>query len=226
MPLTEANSSYSNYITYTEIETIQTFPYSLIKLILLFCLFTEFHTFQTHIFQNCTARLVLPFCCFSLHWVFCSFGFVSSSRAPPSLTGGTGCFIFLLLFLLVVVFPAGFSASLSVAVRVLGLQHVDGGCAGPAGVVGEPSPAAPAGPLRRGLDALRRQRSRKLLRAFLNTKQHRLQQEDREVFSLLVRPDGRTHSTCTLSSFPSFCQLIKGPEIPVKGTPIIEHKYF
>lgn len=149
-----------------------------------------------------------------------------SEAAPTSLTRGTGCLIFLFLLLFVVVLPAGLSASLSIAVRVLGLQDVDGGRAGPAGVVGEPPPPAPARPLRRGLDALRGQGGRKLLRAFLNTKHHNVQQRNGEVFSLMVRADGRTPSVCTLSSFPSFYKVIAGPRIPVKGTPNNENKYF
>lgn len=122
-----------------------------------------------------------------------SFGFVhplqhrssQNGAAPTSLTRGTGCFIFLFFLLLVVVLPAGFSAGLPVAVGVLGLQDIDGGRAGPAGVVGQPSPPAPTGALRRRLDALRRQGGRKLLRALLNTKQHSLQQANPAVVPLV-----------------------------------------
>lgn len=53
-----------------------------------------------------------------------------------------GRLVLLLLLFFVVVLAASFGASFPVAVRVLGLQHIDGGGARPAAVVGEPPPPA------------------------------------------------------------------------------------
>lgn len=93
-------------------------------------------------------------------------------RSQVCLTRGAWSFIlFLLLFFIVVLSPS-FSPCFSVTVGVLGLQHVDGGGAGPAAVVGEPaSPAAPRA-LGRGLYPLCSEGSSKLLRSLLwNEKQ-------------------------------------------------------
>lgn len=203
------------------------FSYSWIKLILLLCLFTQLHTFQTHfpgLHGSTSFSFFAGFFCIGVSVVLVLFHPLKhcsslNEAALPSLTRGTGCFIFLFLFLFIIVFSAGLRASLPIAVRVLRLQDVYGGRAGPAGVVREPPPAAAAGALRRGLDALGGQGSCKLLCAFLDTKRHNLQEKNREVLLLVVRACGRTPSTCIVNNFPLFYKIITCTEIPVKGPP-------
>ena len=84
-----------------------------------------------------------------------------------ALTRGAGRFVFLLLLLLIVVLATGLGPGFPVAVRVLGLQHVDGGGAGPAAVVGKPPSSAAARALGRRLDPLGSEGSSKLLCSLL-----------------------------------------------------------
>lgn len=105
--------------------------------------------------------------------------------------------VLLLLLILVVALPASLSPRLPVTVRVLRLQHIDGGGAGPAAVVGKPaSPAAP-GALRGGLDPLGGEGRSELLRSLLQQQERRHQsqvlqlilaeEEGKDWVSMLVR---------------------------------------
>lgn len=100
---------------------------------------------------------------------------------PPApaadLTRGAGGLVLLLLLLLIVVLPARLSPRFPVTVRVLGLQHINGGGAGPAAIVGKPASPAAAGPLGRGLDALGSEGSRKLLCSLLQSEKWRYQSQ-------------------------------------------------
>lgn len=93
-----------------------------------------------------------------------STGHDPSHSLHPGLTRGAGSLVLFLLLLLIIVLPARLGPRFPVTVRVLGLQHADGGGAGPAAVGESASPAAPR-PLRRGLDPLGGEGGSKLLRS-------------------------------------------------------------
>ena len=114
-----------------------------------------------------------------------------------SLTRGARGLVLLLLLVLVVALPASLGPRLPVAVRVLRLQHVDGGGTGPAAVVGKPaSPAAPRA-LRGGLDPLGGEGRSELLRSLLQQQERRHQsqvlqlvpaeEEEKDWVSMLVK---------------------------------------
>lgn len=114
-----------------------------------------------------------------------------------SLTRGARGLVLLLLLILVVALPASLGPRLPVTVRVLRLQHIDGGGAGPAAVVGKPaSPAAPRA-LRGGLDPLGGEGRSELLRSLLQQQEQRHQsqvlqlvlaeEEGKDWVSMLVR---------------------------------------
>lgn len=154
---------------------------------------------------------------------FSALGFVLSPRTTPLSTGrdhplphpgltrGAGSLVLFLLLLFIVVLPARLGPCFPVTVRVLGLQHADGGGAGPAAVGESASPAATR-PLRRGLDPLRGEGSSKLLCSLLQREKgtHHgqvlqlilLDEKKKDCIKQIKPIHGITVSICTNHHFP------------------------
>lgn len=75
----------------------------------------------------------------STMWSFQSSGVKAVVRSP---TRGARSFVFFLLFFFIIVLSTCFGPSFPVTVGVLWLQHINGGGAGPAAVVGKPPSSA------------------------------------------------------------------------------------